>query len=181
MHTDARGEPPRSAAVLLDTRDCQESHNYQLMLTADVTPEICQRFSGTSLIYALEAIAAIAAVVQNQETLSGKAVLLFVDNTAALNAIIKSSSPDDVTAALIRLFWSVIATRSIDIWIEWVPSAQNLADPPSRGKNMPLLGGRSECFEDLNLLISQALEPDSMWPFPSTPLQPKRTVSSETP
>ena len=172
VYTDARGEPPRIAAVFIDTREYQESHSYQLLLTADITPETCQKFSGTSLIYALEAIAAIAAVVQNQEILSGRAVLLFVDNTAALNAIIKSSSPDNITAALIRLFWSVVATRSIDIWIEWAPSAQNLADPPSRDKNMPISGGRTEPFMDVNHLISQALEPDSIWPFPPTPLHP---------
>ena len=67
-------------------------------------PRDCQRVSGTSQIYELEVITATAAVVQNQETLSGKAVLLFADNIAALSASSKSSSPDDVTAALIRLF-----------------------------------------------------------------------------
>ena len=149
----------------------------ELTLTADVNPGICDLFKDTSLIYALETLAAIAAIVQNQEALAGKAVMLFVDNTAALNAMLKSTSSDDTTASLIRLMWSVVATKSIDLWIEWAPSAQNLADPPSRDRKLPIAEKRVGAFQDLSRLISQAREPDTVWPEKSIPLIPQ--VSGE--
>jgi len=171
VYTDARGEPPRISAVFIDNTPgnlCEAD----LTLASDVEPEVCDMFKGTSLIYALEAIAAIAAIVQNQEALSGKAVMLFVDNTAALNALLKSTSPDDVTASLIRFFWSVIATRSIDIWIEWVPSAQNIADAPSRKRELSIPTKVFKPFSDLTNLIIQASEPDKKWSREIVPLNP---------
>lgn len=88
-----------------------------------------------SLITSLEEIA-LASPYGCEEvaaSLSGRDVLHFADNTAANAAAIKgySSSPD--LARLVSSMHLRIARLGIRLWIEFVPSALNFADAPSRG------------------------------------------------
>jgi hypothetical protein len=59
-------------------------------------------------------------------------VLHFADNTAANAAAIKGSSSSPDLALLLSSMHLRIARLGIRIWIEFVPSALNFADAPSR-------------------------------------------------
>ena len=76
------------------------------------------------------------------EFLSDRDMLHFADNTAANAAAIKgySSSPD--LAILVSSMHLRIARLGVRLWIEFVPSALNFADAPSRGDfcNLNTLG-----------------------------------------
>jgi hypothetical protein len=99
----------------------------------------------------LEAIA-IAAVYMNSACAKwtfGRQVLHFADNQAANAGFIQgySSAPNLARVVLAtHLRW---ARNHINVWIEYVRSAQNIADLPSRWSNEELiaLGGVEVAFE----------------------------------
>ena len=88
-----------------------------------------------NLITSLEEIALASPYCCKEitEHLSDRDVLHFADNTAANAAAIKgySSSPD--LAMLVSSMHLRIARLGVRLWIEFVPSALNFADAPSRG------------------------------------------------
>ena len=68
-----------------------------------------------------------------QDSLRGADVNHFADNTAANGAAIKGYSPAPDIARLVGAYHLRIARLGARIWIEYVPSAANIADMPSRG------------------------------------------------
>jgi len=86
-------------------------------------------------ICTLETMALIAVYINPglQEDLRGADVNHFADNTAANGAAIKGYSPAPDIARLVGAYHLRIARLGARIWIEYVPSAANIADMPSRG------------------------------------------------
>ena len=66
--------------------------------------------------------------------LAGKRVVVFIDNTAALNTTIKGWSRRQDANAFVHQVWLVSARAGIDAQWEYVPSKLNIAGSPSRGK-----------------------------------------------
>ena len=89
--------------------------------------------TATSAIYILEMYAMVAAVSTIRSNVPIN-ILLFMDNDAAAQAIIKGSAPTEFALLLIKLFWNHVASNHINMWLERVASACNPADAPSRGR-----------------------------------------------
>ena len=79
-----------------------------------------------------EAAAVLCALATFAPMLNGERVVVFIDNGAALGAVVKGwARPPDINM-IIEGCWAILATHGIDAQFEWVPSKSNLADAPSR-------------------------------------------------
>ena len=65
----------------------------------------------------------------------GRRALCFVDNTAALPAAVHGYANEPDMAAVINALHCYDAALQCDAWFEWVPSAANVADLPSRRRD----------------------------------------------
>ena len=83
---------------------------------------------------------------------------MWIDNLAAKYGLQKGYSKVADSGRIINAFRLKQAALSMRIWFEWVPSEQNIADLPSRGKESELFqifdavseevsGGEWECYE----------------------------------
>ena len=94
-------------------------------------------------------------VVSRPDLFRGRDVILFIDNVGALMGLANGYSRDVDAARLINVFHVMNAALQANIWFEFVPSAANLADQPSRG--------------ELGLLQELGSRPfDVEWPDPSS-------------
>ena len=66
------------------------------------------------------------------EVAPGRNVLLFCDNTGAKNAVIRGYSKNAYARGLASILWSIAAKANVLVWVEYVKSALNHGDPPSR-------------------------------------------------
>ena len=105
--------------------------------TRDATPDDIAHFRDTSVIYGLELFAAVAAIFSLRYQLRGCSITVYIDNNAALSALIKGDSCSMKVARLIAFMWYISATFDITLWFERVSSALNIADLPSRGVKLP--------------------------------------------
>ena len=64
--------------------------------------------------------------------LAGADVIHFIDNTSALAALTKGYSGVPDSARLVHMFHAWAAGAGANVWFEYVPSAPNSADEPSR-------------------------------------------------
>ena len=135
-------------------------------------PQLGSDFVHMTCIAPIEMHAIFRALQLFGPKLQGKAVLFFVDNTHAIGCLLKGSasvsesrkrSADDCAIeyshyqkflalspplrrlmnAQARAIWRLIAKFDVLPWFEYVTSACNIADPPSRGKPVPLPGARN--------------------------------------
>ena len=60
--------------------------------------------------------------------------IFFIDNDAALSAMIRGTSDDEAARILITIFWRICSDKKITPWLERVCSKNNPADDPSRGR-----------------------------------------------
>ena len=67
-----------------------------------------------------------------EEDLSGQQVLWFVDNQAALTAMIKGSSPIQDNCRMALILAKRLARARVACWFEFVDSKANPSDPLSR-------------------------------------------------
>ena len=91
-------------------------------------------------IYELEALAAVRGVLDLCTQLWHTDVVFFLDNDAALRALIKSNSSSPVLQALLVKLNEFKVANDLNIWFERMASASNPADSPSRGevKHLPV-------------------------------------------
>ena len=82
----------------------------------------------------LEVLAAVAAYTSRSEQLRDRDVIHFIDNTGAIFGIAKGYSADLDSARLISVFHTLNAALGANVWFEYVASAANIADLPSRGE-----------------------------------------------
>ena len=80
----------------------------------------------------IEILGALAPYLSAPELFAGKQVIHWVDNTSALSAMTKGYSGVPDSARLVHLFhaWNLGARAAC--WFEYVPTAANPADKPSR-------------------------------------------------
>ena len=87
-----------------------------------------------SNIYVLEIYAACLGAF-HLYSLSGRGPsIFFIDNDAALSALIRGTAEDQTASLLISIFWRICTENRITPWLERVCSKNNPADDPSRGR-----------------------------------------------
>jgi len=84
------------------------------------------------IICQLEMLAALAAYLTFPDVLAGRRVLHFIDNTAALSALVHGYSSAADMAQMSTMFHLRVASLRADVWLEYVPTVANIADIPSR-------------------------------------------------
>ena len=72
-----------------------------------------------------------------RESLRDSAIAIYVDNNAALAAIINGDSSAPAAFPLIAVLWFLAASYNIALWFERVESSKNIADLPTRGVQLP--------------------------------------------
>ena len=78
----------------------------------------------------------VASVFQLREQLTGKRVILFVDNEAACAALTTGTSKVSGALLLVYALYAMAAEHDISLWTERVPTGVNPADLPSRNKEL---------------------------------------------
>ena len=63
--------------------------------------------------------------------MAGRKVIHFIDNTVALSKAVHGYANEPDMAAAANALHVCDAVLSIDAWLEWVPSAANVADLPT--------------------------------------------------
>ena len=127
LYVDARSTPPRCAAVIfIDGR----------VLFTDGPPgdrhmsHIKKRGDGD--IMSLELMAIAVGLATFADELSGRQVWIFEDNTGAEATTQKGSSKADDHNLLVHEIWTLALLHRMSLWVDRVPSDDNLADLPSR-------------------------------------------------
>ena len=68
----------------------------------------------------------------DREIVSGRSVIWFVDNTAALHSVIKGASSEPVMEDMVARFWLMAHALQVKVWVEYVDSGANWSDGISR-------------------------------------------------
>ena len=91
-------------------------------------------------VYELEALAAVRGVLDLCTRVRRTDAVLFLDNDAALRALIKSSSSSPALQTLLSELIEFEISHDLNIWFKRIASASNPADAPSLGdiKHLPL-------------------------------------------
>ena len=122
-------------------------------MTASPPAEDIAFFQATSTIFGLELSAVVLAFFAARYRLQGKAVTCFIDNNAALAAIVNGDSSSLSASQLIDTLWFIISTRDISVWFNRVESARNIADLPTRNKPLPFPVAENATFPPLSDVI----------------------------
>ena len=85
-----------------------------------------------------ELLAVTLAVRTFANELRGKRIVAFIDNTCALNMVIRGASRKDDANGILHHLWLELAMLGVHAEWQYVPSKLNVADGPSR-----------ECFTDV--------------------------------
>ena len=80
----------------------------------------------------LEILAAVVPYLSVPGVLAGREVIHWIDNTSAKAALVHGYSGVPDSARLVHAFHSFNLGLGARIWLEWVPSAANPSDEPSR-------------------------------------------------
>ena len=86
----------------------------------------------------VEIVAALCPYLSLPDVFVSRPVIHWVDNTAALSALVKGYSRASDSAHLVHAFHARNSGARARVWFEWVKSAANPADEPSR--NLSLAG-----------------------------------------
>ena len=127
LFVDARSTPARVAAVLVTDGRAWYS---------DVEPP--ERFlrhfrpRGDGQITSLELLSIAFALCTFGSLLKGKHIWLFSDNSGAECGTRRGSARAWDHACLVHSIWLRAAKLGAQLWVDRVPSAENIADPPSR-------------------------------------------------
>ena len=132
-NVDPHSSRPTAGLVALITR------------TATVGDIDC--FEDTSVIFGLELFTAVAAISTLRYRFKSLSLTLYIDNNAALAAIIKGGSTSNQAARNISFTRYLSAVFDITLRFERVSSALNIADAPSRGRPLPFPTPASVRFE----------------------------------
>ena len=84
----------------------------------------------------LEQAATVLGLCLAAEVAPGRNILLFCDNTGAMNTVIRGYSKSAYARGLSSVFWAVAAKANVLVWVEYVKSGLNLGDAPSRVCNL---------------------------------------------
>ena len=79
-----------------------------------------------------EIAAATWVYFSNPDRFRGRRVIHFIDNTGALSAMIHGYARKIDCARMVNAFHLLLTALQMDAYFEWVPSAANTSDLPSR-------------------------------------------------
>ena len=79
-----------------------------------------------------ELIVAVALYYTLPDLVRDRAVMHFIDNTVALSALVNGYASKADCAVLVNSFHEAVMELRLHLWAEWVPSAANIGDWPSR-------------------------------------------------
>ena len=127
LFVDARGVPPRCAAVLFINGECLYTDGAP---SKQVLDEFQKR--ADAQIMGLEVLAIAVGLATFAEELRGRKVIVWSDNKGAEAACRKGSAKSWDHAVMIHDIWSLALKNDTAIWIERVASDDNLSDLPSR-------------------------------------------------
>ena len=119
VYTDACGEGHLGCTVFLDG---------MVIISHTHAPEWLAGLG----IGVLEQAGTVLGMCVAAEVAPGRNVLLFCDNTGAKNAVIRGYSKNAYARGLASILWSIAAKANVLVWVEYVKSALNHGDPPSR-------------------------------------------------
>ena len=100
----------------------------------------------------------------------------FVDNTSAIYCSIKGYSSDADTAALVHLLHAVMCELDVSVWFEYVPSAENISDGPSRADSELLVNLGAKRVQPVYPSAFALSSPSETWAF-AVKVCSKRAVS----
>ena len=80
----------------------------------------------------LEQAATVYGLCMAAEVAPGRNVLLFCDNMGAKNTVIRGYSKNAYARGISSIFWGIAAKANVLVWVEYVRSALNHGDDPSR-------------------------------------------------
>ena len=127
LYVDARSTPPRCAAVLLIDGK---------VLFTDGAPGVAHMSHigerGDGQIMSLELMAIAVGLATFAVELEGRQVWIFEDNTGAEATTQKGSSKAEDHNSLVHEIWTLALEYGMSLWIDRVPSDDNLSDLPSR-------------------------------------------------
>ena len=79
-----------------------------------------------------EGVGALAPLLSLPSLFRGRSVIQFQDNTAALSALVHGYASKPDMSRIVNAYHLAQFLLGVRVWFEWVPSAANLADLPSR-------------------------------------------------
>ena len=127
LYADARGQPPRLAAVLIDGTS---------MLYTDWEPHDTVlnffRKRGDNQIMSLELLALALGLSTFSRECSNKRVRVFSDNAGAEHSARRGSAREWDHCAVVHSLWHKAAQLGMNTFIERVPTKDNISDLPSR-------------------------------------------------
>ena len=159
LYTDAMYEreaevPARIGIAIYDPHDAEfaeargEEASEWRHAWAVVPPELIAKFRPRKqYIGQLEALAALCAPLSCPEQFRDRETIAFIDNSGALFGMAKGYMRDVDSARLVHAFHCLCAALRSQFWFEFVPSAANLADQPSRGELKMLMEMGSTEFD----------------------------------
>ena len=127
LFCDARGVPPRTAAVLID--------GDQVWYTDARPPKAAMRMfleRQDEQIMGLELLAVAMALHTFAGMLKGTTVRVWTDNASAWGALAKGAAGQSDHNCLVHGVWLLAWRIDFGLWVEWVPTDRNVADLPSR-------------------------------------------------
>ena len=89
--------------------------------------------------------------------LSWKRVIIFIDNSAAVAALVRGDSISGIDASLVAVFWRIAREANICIWIDRVLSRLNIPDLPTRRAKIACHGREALSFKNLIHLLPASL------------------------
>jgi len=127
LFADARGEPPRLAAVLrIDGK----------LLFTELAPdeEVLNNFRPRkdAQIMGLELLAIALGMSTFAHLLKGRRVMIWSDNTGSERTTQKGRAKAFDHSCIVHCLWKRAAEIGMESWVDRVPTAENIADDPSR-------------------------------------------------
>eukprot|EP00962_Isochrysis_galbana_P028405 scaffold8977_cov128-Isochrysis_galbana.AAC.4 len=147
MYTDAAFEPddPRPAGLGACVYDPLAPVGHQwVVVSGETSPEVIGRWRARrQYIGQLEALAAVATYYtladgaplpdgSRSHALRGRDVIHYVDNFGALACLVKGDSRDPDIGRLAHVLSAILVSIRARPWMDYVRSAANIADLPSR-------------------------------------------------
>ena len=108
-------------------------------------------------IYLLEIFGALIGMYSLYAFKMEGQALFAVDNQGALESLVRGSGSDSRSNVLIGLFWALSHSANVVPWFEYVRSAHNIADAPSRdvpSENVWMIPDPSSLSRDTNTITA---------------------------
>ena len=141
LFTDGSFEPSKDGEVAMIGGVLITESTGCRVFGSHVPRQLLQRWHAAGkehLIGQVELYAVLVARSLWKELLSGRRVILFIDNWAVLDCYIPGTSKEKTWRELLLKIEEIDFTHPCYAWATRVPSESNIADPPSRGTLEPL-------------------------------------------